>query len=270
MIITNRKTVVDLKEWKAYRYLFVMLAWRDFKVRYAQTAIGLLWSVLQPLGTISILYIVFARFVQVDMQGVPPLLFVTSGMLAWSYFSFVVQNSSSSIISAQAMVKKVYFPRLFLPISKALVGLIDLGVVLLILFVLFIIFGQPITFNIIFLPVFVLISMFTALGAGLWFSALSIRYRDIQYIVPFIIQLGLYITPVSYPASFALSKLPEWATIAYFLNPVAGIIDGIRWSLFDVEPSWSHVGLSLFVAMCILVSGLWFFSRVESEIADLV
>lgn len=269
--IRNRKfTKLNLAELREYRELFWALAFRDFRIRYAQTAIGLVWAVMQPMITLLILTLVFDKFAQVDTGSVPHILFASSGMACWTYFSYVMTNSGGSIIMAQQMVKKIYFPRLIIPVSKAIVGLIDFAIVLGIIAVLMFYYGYAPNGNLVWLPVFVLINVMSALGIGIWLSALSVRYRDFQYVTPFLVQLGLYISPVAFPAEFALKYLPEWAAAIYYLNPAAGVIDGFRWSLLGLDTLNTYSWMSLISAFVIFGSGLLFFQRIENKIADIV
>ncbi|MFN5878508.1 MAG: ABC transporter permease [Flavobacteriales bacterium] len=270
IIDANRKGLFpDFKELIAYKDLFLTLTWRDFKVRYAQTVIGILWAVLQPLVTLIILAMVFGRFIGVETP-VPYFLYATTGMALWTYFSFVMSNAGSSIIANQGMIKKIYFPRLIIPLSKAAVGLIDLGIALLLMIILMIYYQISITTTVFLSPFFILMAMIAALSVGIWLSALSIRYRDFQHIVPFAVQIGLYLTPVAYPAEFAMTHLPKWAATLYYLNPMAGIIQGFRWSLFGGETPENTMYLSFLMVFVLLITGLIYFRRIEDEMADLV
>lgn len=270
IIDANKKSIFpNIRELIRYKDLFWTLAWRDFKVRYAQTTIGLLWAILQPVVTIGILSLVFGRFVGVDTT-VPHLLFTVTGMSIWTYFSFVLSNSGSSIIAAQGMVKKIYFPRLIIPLSKALVGLIDLAIVLVILIFLMFYYQVSPSKNIWAAPFFIVLSMIASLGAGIWLSALTVRFRDFQHILPFIVQIGLYVTPIAYPASFAMDSLPAWAARLYYLNPMAGIIQGFRWSLFGGESPSGVFWLSVVMVFVLFISSLFYFRKVEDEMADYV
>lgn len=270
-IIDAEKTrvVPDFKELYRYRDLFITLSWRDFRVRYAQTAIGLLWALIQPLISLLILSLVFGRFVGVKTP-VPHLLFTIAGMSIWTYFSYVITNSGNSIIAGQEMVKKIYFPRLIIPLSKAVIGLIDFGITLLILTSLMIYYNVMPTSHIWWAPFFILAGMIAALGAGIWLSALTVRYRDFQYVVPFIVQIGLYITPIAYPAEFATRQLPKWAATLYYLNPMAGIVQGFRWSIFGGTPPGNLFLVSLVMVLFIFISGLFYFHKVEEDMADYV
>lgn len=270
IIDADKKSIVpNIKELVRYRDLFLTLSWRDFKVRYAQTTIGLLWALLQPIVTIAIMSIVFGRFVGVETP-VPHLLYTVSGMAIWTYFSYVLSNSGNSIISAQGMVKKIYFPRLIIPLSKAVVGLIDLAIVIFILVFLMIYYGVAPTVNVWLAPVFIFVAMLFSLGAGIWLSALTVRFRDFQHVLPFIVQIGMYVTPIAYPAEFAVQSLPDWAVTIYFLNPMAGIIQGFRWALFGGMAPDMYFWISIAMVLVLFVSSLFYFRKVEAEMADYV
>ncbi len=265
----KRKFLPDFKELFRYKDLFITLSWRDFRVRYAQTTIGLLWAILQPVVTLFILSLVFGKFVGVKTE-VPSLLFTAAGMSIWTYFSYVMTNSGNSIISSQEMVKKIYFPRLIVPLSKAVVGFIDFGISILILIALMIYYQVPPSVNIWFAPLFIFIGIIAALGVGIWLSALTVRYRDFQHIVPFMVQIGLYITPIAYPAEFATQQLPKWAANIYFLNPMAGVVQGFRWSMFGGEAPGQLMWVSVIMILLIFITGLLYFNKVEKNMADYV
>jgi len=253
-----------------YKDLFRTLAWRDFKVRYAQTMIGILWAVVQPVITISILFLVFGTFANVPTNGVPHLVFIVAGTSIWSYFSFLMTNSGNSIVQAQQMISKIYFPRLIIPLSKAFVGFIDFGVNILILIALMIYYQVIPSSNLIYAPIFVLFGILAALGVGIWLSALSIRFRDFQHIIPFMVQIGLYVTPVAYPAEFATQKLSSTLSFFYFLNPLAGVVQGFRWSVLGGEPPGQMAFISFGVVIILFISGLYYFRSMESKMADIV
>jgi len=270
IIDANTKRILpDFKELFRYKDLFLTLTWRDFKVRYAQTTIGILWAFLQPLVTLAILALVFGKFVGVKTE-VPYLLFAMSGMVLWTYFAFVMANAGSSIIANQNMVKKIYFPRLIIPLSKAAVGLIDLAISLLLLVSLMVYFGVSPSKNVWLSPLFIGMGMVAALSVGIWLSALTVRFRDFQHIVPFMVQIGLYITPIAYPSEFAIQHLPKWAATLYYLNPMAGVIQGFRWAVFGGVPPDNMLFVSLAMILFLLITGILYFQRVEDEMADYV
>jgi lipopolysaccharide transport system permease protein len=260
---------INLKELYQYRDLFLSLSWRDFRVRYAQTSVGFLWAVLQPITTIFILNIVFGNFVEVKTP-VPHLLYTVSGMSIWTYYSYVMTNSGNSIITSQNMIKKIYFPRLVIPLSKAVVGLIDLLITLLIFFVLMIYYHITPSSNVWFGLFFILIGMISALSVGIWLSALTVRYRDFQHVIPFLVQIGMYITPIAYPMEFVTKKLPQWAQTIYFLNPMIGVLQGFRWSVFGGEAPGNMFWISIFVVFFMFISGIYYFRKIEGQMADFV
>lgn len=267
---SNQSIIPDFKELYRYKDLFWTLSWRDFKVRYAQTTIGLLWAILQPVVTLLILNLVFGRFIDVKTGNIPHIVFTMAGMSVWTYFSFVMSNAGNSIISNQGMIQKIYFPRLIIPLSKAVLGLIDLGISLIILCVLMIYYGITPSPNIWFAPFYLLVGILAALGVGIWLSALTIRFRDFQFIVPFMVQIGMYLTPIAYPADFATQQLPSWAAKIYFLNPMAGVVQGFRWSLFGGTPPGDLFWVSFAVVIVIFSSSLMYFRKLEEEMADFV
>jgi lipopolysaccharide transport system permease protein len=257
---------LNLKELFHYKDLLYTLAYRDFKVRYAQTFLGFLWAFLQPAATLIIFSLVFGRAVKVDTGNVPYPLFALTGMVVWTYFSYVLSQGGNSIVGAQNMVKKIYFPRLIIPLSKAIVGLIDLAIILLFLGGMLIYFQYPLLLNIIFLPLFLLLTIMAGLGVGIWLSSLTIRYRDFQHIIPFIVQLGLYASPIAYPSSL----IPENYQLIYHLNPVAGVVEGFRWSILGVGEVNLYSYLSFLVILILLITSLYYFKSVEKVMADIV
>lgn len=265
----NNRFFPNWKELYQYRDLFWTLSWRDFRVRYAQTSIGFLWAIIQPILTIAILTIVFGRFVGVKTE-VPHLVYTVAGMSLWTYFSYVMTNSGNSIIASQQMVKKIYFPRLIIPLSKAVVGLIDLFITLILLVILLIYYKVTITWNILYAPLFIAMAMLAALSIGIWLSALTVRFRDFQHVVPFMVQIGLYITPIAYPIEMVSKNAPEWLQTIYFLNPMAGIIEGFRWSIFGGTLNTNILFLAGSVVTILFISSLWYFRKVEDEMADFV
>lgn len=257
---------IDFKELKNYRDLFYILAYRDLRVRYAQTFLGFVWALLQPLATLLIFILVFGVVVKVDTGGIPYPLFAISGISMWAYFGFVLNQSGSSIIGAQEMIKKIYFPRLVIPLSKAVVGFVDFGVALLMLVILMIVYEYSPSINIIFAPLFILLNIIAALSVGIWLSALTIRYRDFQHVIPFLVQFGMYATPVAYPARL----VPEKYQLLYNLNPMAGVIQGFRWSVFGGNPPDVYFYISMAVILVLFISSLFYFRRVEDVMADIV
>jgi len=265
----NKSFLPNLRELIRYKDLFLTLSWRDFKVRYAQTTIGILWAVIQPVIFLLILTFVFNKVAGVETE-IPHAVFTSGGLSIWTYFSYVMTNSGNSIIANSEMVKKIYFPRLIIPLSKAVVGFIDFGITILILIFLMIWYGVGPSANIWAAPLFMIVGVLAALGAGIWLSALSVRFRDFQHIVPFIVQIGFYISPIGYKASLITDVAPNWAANLYYVNPVAGIIQGFRWSLFGGEALDSAIWISVGMAFLLFITGIIYFKKVEKEMADFV
>jgi lipopolysaccharide transport system permease protein len=265
VIRADKKFSLNFRELLEYRELLLMLSYRDIKVRYAQTALGVLWALIQPLTTLLIFTLVFGRVVKVDTGGVPYPLFALSGMALWGYFSSLMSQAGGSIIGAQGIITKIYFPRLIIPISKSLAAFVDFGITLLFLFGMMIYNQFPPSLNAVWFPLFLLATVLAGLGVGIWLSALTIRFRDLSYVIPFAVQLGMYATPVAYPSSL----VPEQYLGAYFINPMAGIIEAFRWSLFG-STLHPNTWISFLVTAIIFISGLYYFRKVEGEIADIV
>lgn len=261
---------LNLKELVKYKDLFFTLAYRDIRVRYAQTFLGLFWAFIQPATTLIIFSIVFGKFVNIDTGNIPYPVFAIIGISLWTYFSFVLSQAGNSIIGAQEMVKKIYFPKLVIPLSKAIVGLIDFAVALVILILMFAYYRIVPSTNIVFIPFFILITILCSLSIGIWLSALTIRYRDFQYVVPFLVQFGLYVTPIAYPTEIVINNLPGWATILYHLNPMAGIIDGFRWSLIGGNSPSFYFWVSVVATIILFFSGIFYFKKIEQKMADII
>lgn len=246
-----------------YRELFWVFAYRDFKVRYAQTMIGLLWGIIQPIITLSIFIVIFQFAVKIESGSIPYPLMSLIGLGAWSYFAFVLRESGSALINASHIVKKIYFPRLILPISKILIGLVEWSIVwvFIVLMLMYYRIFPPI--QAIMFPLIVILTTIFALGAGLWLSALTIKFRDFQHLIPFLTQIGVYLSPVAYPANL----IPINYQPLYYLNPVAGLIDLLRWCITDstLNPMF---GLSLVTGSLLFLSGFYYFCAVERKMAD--
>jgi len=267
IIDANKKSLnLNLKELISYKDLFLILAWKDLRVRYAQTFLGLLWALIQPMTTLLIFTLIFGRAIKVDTGDIPYPVFALSGMLAWSYFAFVLGQSGQSIIGAQEMVKKVYFPRLIIPLSKAITGFVDFLITLLFLIVLMIFYNVSLSVSLVQLPFYFILNVLAALGVGIWVSSLTIRYRDFQHVVPFLVQVGLYATPIAYPASM----IPEKYQLIYHLNPMAGVVEGFRWSILGNEQISQYAWISFAVIIVLFISSLYYFKRVERVMADIV
>jgi len=259
---------LDLREVWAFRELLALLVWRDISVRYKQSVAGIGWAVIQPLLTMLIFSVIFGRLAKLPSDGLPYPVFAYCGLLPWNYFAKSLGGSSDSLVASSYLVKKVYFPRLILPISKVASGLIDFAIAFVLLFVMMAWYGiAPSAVGILFLPVFILIAMMTALGMGLWFTALNVRYRDVGFLVPFLSQSLMYASPVLYSTSLIPAK---WRWL-YGLNPMVGVIEGFRWALLGKSaPDVQMMLISLGVVGIVLVTGLFFFRKMEKTFADVV
>lgn len=270
-----RKTIIDSRnnnyfsynEILQYKDLFYTLAWREFRVRYAQTFLGFTWALLQPIVTLIIFFFVFGKAIKVDTGNIPYSVFALSGLVAWTYFSFVISTAGRSIINDSAMIKKIYFPRLIIPLSKALVGLVDFVISFILLIICMFYFKVPVTINILWFPLILLLIIFFSIGVGIWISALSIRFRDVQHIIPFIIQIGLYATPVAYSSSSIPCK---YQLLYHLINPMAGMIDSFRWCLFGGIFNGYYLIYSFLFAAVIFISSFFYFRKVEKLMADIL
>ncbi len=257
---------VDLGELWNYRELLYSFTWRDIKIRYKQTALGFLWAIIQPLFMMLIFTVFFGRLAKIPSDGIPYPLFVLAALLPWTLFAEGITRSTSSMITNAHIMTKVYFPRLIMPFSGILSPLVDFIFSFLILIIMMAWFGFMPTLNVIFLPLFILLALATSLGIGLWLSALNVKYRDFQYTIPFMIQLGLFASPVVYPASL----VPESVRFLYGLNPMAGVIEGFRWALLGTQMPGAMILVSVGVVVFLLVSGAFYFRRMEQYYADVV
>jgi lipopolysaccharide transport system permease protein len=250
-----------------HRELLYFLVWRDVKVRYKQTAIGVVWVILQPLLTMLIFTVVFGRFARIPSEGVPYPLFAIVGLLPWLYFSSAVMRSAISVVAEADVIRKVYFPRLIIPASALLAALVDLAIGLLIVFVMLSTFGFRPTWSVLTLPVFTLLAVANALGIGLWLSALNVRYRDVGHTIPFLMQCWMYASPVVYPVSIVPVK---WRYL-YDLNPMVGVLAGFRWALLATDQLEIRAILTSTAIMCtLLVSGLVVFKYMERTFVDVI
>jgi lipopolysaccharide transport system permease protein len=252
-----------------YRELFAILAWRDIAVRYKQTVIGVAWAILRPLLTLVIMTIVFSRLAGLPSDGVAPYpVLVFAGMLPWFLFSGILLETSSSVVGSSNLISKVYFPRIIIPTASAVVTLIDFGINLALLFGLMIWYKFVPDWHLLFLPAFVLLAIAASLGPGLLITALNVKYRDFRFIIPFILQFGLYVSPVGFSSAVVPNTLRFW----YSLNPVVGVIDGFRWSLLGGESQLYMPGflVSLGVTAFFLWFGIVYFRRTERSFADLL
>ena len=257
---------VDLHELWAYRELVTSFTLRDIKLRYKQTGLGIAWAVLQPLLTMLIFTIFFGGLAKIPSDGVPYPLFVLAALLPWTLFAEGLTRSTTSMVLNANIMTKVYFPRMVMPLSSIISPLVDFAVSFIILIIMMIYYGFTPTLNIVFLPLFLLLALATSLGVGLWLSALNVKYRDFQYTVPFLIQIWMFASPVVYASSLVPASLRVW----YGLNPMAGVIEGFRWALLGSGAPSAMILVSVGMVIVLLVSGMFYFRRMEQFYADIV
>ena len=259
---------IDLQELWHYRELIYFLTWRDIKVRYKQAALGIAWAILQPVLTTLITSIVFGYLLKVDTGSeLPYPVFTLAALLPWHLFQLSLQKSSISLVGNSNLITKIYFPRVIIPLSSVLAVLVDFAISVVILFVAMAIYKTPLTWNALWLVPLTLLTVLAALAVGLWLSAMNVQYRDIQQMVPFLLQIWMYATPIVYP----ITIIPE-GTIRYIysLNPMVGVVQGFRWALFGGSPPDMTLLFSSIAVVVLLISGLFFFRRMEKTFADVV
>lgn len=269
LIIEPKKNIS--KYWSElwhYRELFYFFAWRDLVVRYKQTVIGIAWSVIRPLLTMIIFTIVFGKIANLESKDIPYPIVIFSALLPWQLFSTSITESSNSIINNAGMISKIYFPRIIIPTSTLIVNIVDFLISLVILILIMVFYSFYPSWQIIFLPFFLVLALFTSLGAGLFLSALTVKYRDFRYIVPFITQLGLYISPIG----FSSNLIPDKWKLLYSINPMVGVIDGFRWCIYGSKINLYIPGfiLSIVFSIIMFIIGLWYFRRTEKTFADII
>lgn len=258
---------IDFKELWHYRELLYFLTWRDVKVRYKQTVLGAAWAILQPLSLMLVFSLFFGKLAKMPSDGIPYPLFTFCALLPWQLFANSLTESSNSLVGNQHLITKIYFPRLVIPISAVLAGLVDFAIAFMILLGLMVYYGVTPGWPVIMLPGFVLLTIATALGVGLWLSALNVKYRDVRYTIGFMVQFWLFATPVAYPSNL----IPEKWRILYGINPMAGVVEGFRWALLgNARPLGQMLWVSVAVVVIVLVGGLYYFRRMEQEFADIV
>jgi len=268
LIEPNRPALYYWRDVWRYRELFWFLVWRDILVRYKQTVIGVAWSIIRPLATMVAFTVVFGLLAKLPSEGVQYPLLVFAAMLPWNFCANALSESSGSLIGNANLLTKVYFPRIIIPVSSIIVSLIDFAISLVIMACIMIWYGYLPDWRIVTLPLFLLLAFLPVAGAGLWFAALNVKYRDFRYVVPFMLQFGLYVSPVG----FASSIVPEKWRLLYALNPMVGVIDGFRWALLNgsVVLYWPGIVLSTALSLVLLVTGLWFFRKTERILADVI
>lgn len=259
---------IDWREIWRYRELLGFLTWRDIKIRYKQTALGAAWAILQPFLTMVVFSIFFGRLGGLGEKtgGVPYPIYVYAGLLPWTFFANAIGTSGNSLVGSSNLITKVYFPRLIIPLGAVGAGLVDLGVSFVILFAMMLYYGTALTWQVLLLPLFLAGTILAATGTGALLAALTVAYRDFRYVVPFLTQLWMFVTPVIYPASI----VPERWRWLFSLNPMAGLIDGFRAALLGRRLDWPHIGISIGAACLLFVVGALYFQRVERRFADII
>ena len=269
IVIKPSKGLVSLKlkEFWDYHELLFFLTWRDIKIRYKQTALGAAWAILQPFLTMVVFSIFFGRLAKVPSDGLPYPIFSFCGLLPWQLFANALTQSSNSLVASQGLITKVYFPRLIIPISAILPGLVDFAIAFVVFLGMMAYYGIAPTWAALTLPLFLLLALATALAAGLWLSALNVQYRDVRYTITFLVQFWLFVTPIAYPSSL----VPEKWRLLYGLNPMAGVVEGFRWALLGKAGGLGPMVIVSAVVVCLfLVGGLVYFRHMEKTFADVV
>lgn len=263
---SKKWNLLSLKDIWAYRELLFFLTWRDVKVRYKQTALGAAWAILQPLFMMLIFTIFFGRLAGVGSSGIPYPLFALAGLVPWTFFANAITASGNSLVGSAHLITKVYFPRLIVPAAAMLAGLVDFVLAFLLLCLLMIYYRVGLTVQILFLPVLILLTALFSLGVGTWMSALNVKYRDVRFALPFLIQLWLFVSSVIVPSS---SVPPKWRWLL-MLNPMSGIIEGYRSALFGLPFDWPALSVATVLTLLVLLYAIYAFSRVERSFADII
>lgn len=259
---------LKLNELCEYRELLYFLTWRDIKVRYKQTALGAAWAIIQPFFTMVVFSLFFGNLAQVPSDGIPYPIFSYAALVPWTFFANGLSASANSLVGSQNLLKKVYFPRLVIPISSVGSGVVDFVLAFIVLLGMMLFYGIVPTANILWLPLLLLLACVTALGVGLWLSALNVQFRDIKYIVPFLVQFWMFATPIAYPSSLIEN---ETLRAIYGINPMVGVVEGFRWALLNTDTAPGPILIvSTVAALLLLVSGLYYFRRMEKTFADVV
>jgi lipopolysaccharide transport system permease protein len=263
---SGRWGVSNLRDVWNYRELLYFLIWRDVKVRYKQTALGVAWAIIQPLFTMLVFSLFFGRLAGVPSDNVPYPVFAYAGLLPWTFFANAIGNSGNSLVGSANLITKVYFPRVIIPAAAVGAGLVDLAISFVVLIPLMIYYGITISWNVLLFPILVLLTALLALGVGMWLSALNVKYRDVRFALPFLIQLWMFVSPVIYPTSF----LPQKWRLLFALNPMTGIIEGYRSALFGHSFNWKALTFATVITVAVLVYSSFSFRRMEKSFADIV
>jgi len=267
-LIESKKSwqFINFKELKEYRDLIYFLVWRDIKILYAQTVLGFLWAVLQPLLQIVIFTIVFGKVAKVSTEGIPYVLFSTVAIIPWTYMSQAMSQSSQSLVTGQSMLGKIYFPRVAFPITPVFARLVDFGISILIILCVMLYYRVMPTWNLLLFPLFLVMMISVPLGVGMWLSALAIRFRDVKHAMPFIVRMLIYTAPIVYSAS----SIPETYRLIYSLNPIVGVIEGFRSCLLGTLVPWPYIWPGIITSVLLLLSGGFYFKRMERVFVDVI
>ncbi len=258
---------LNLKELWDYRELLYFLCWRDIKVRYKQTVLGVGWAIIQPFLTMLVFTLFFGRLAQMPSDGIPYAIFCYCALVPWTFFANGLSQASTGLVNDANLLKKVYFPRLIMPIAGVMAGIVDFLVAFVVLLGMMVYYGLAPTIHILWLPAFLLLALVTALGVATWLSAMNVQFRDVRYVIPFLIQIWLFATPIAYPSSL-LSE--PWRTL-YAINPMVGVVEGLRWALLGTATAPGLMSMvSALAALAVLVTGVFYFRRMEKTFADVV
>jgi lipopolysaccharide transport system permease protein len=259
-------SALNLRELWTYRELLYFLIWRDVKIRYKQTALGAAWAVIQPLFTMLIFTLIFSRVAGIRSDGIPYPIFAFAALLPWTFFANAITSSGNSLVSSAHLITKVYFPRLLIPAAAVGAGLVDFAVAFVTLIPLMFYYHVQLSLNILLLPIPIVLILLLALGMGMWLSALNVRYRDVRFAVPFMIQIWMFLSPIAYPASV----VPEKWQLLYSLNPVTGIVEGFRSTLLGQPFKWATLGISAVITLVVLIYSSLQFRKMEKSFADII
>ena len=259
-------SALDLKSVWEYRELAYNMVWRDIKVRYKQTVLGVSWALIQPLASMVVFTVIFGRLAQLPSEGVPYPVFTLAALLPWQLFTSGFTGAANSVAGNASVISKVYFPRLIIPIAAVAATIVDFTISLILLAALMLWYGVSVSGNVIFFPVFVVMALLSAFAAGLWTAALNVKYRDVRYVLPYLQQLWLFASPVVY----SITLVPERYQSIYALNPMVSVIQGFRWALFGGQSPWGLMGGSLVITLVLLIGGLFYFRRAEEEFSDFI
>jgi len=262
---TSSRRKLNLKKLWQFRALIIAFAARDLRAQYAQTKLGIVWSFIQAITAALIINLFFGILIKMQIPGIPYLIYAFPGMMAWYYFSFIVNSAGTSLVQSQHIIKKVYFPKLILPIYKTIVGLAEFIIWFVLLLMLHVYYSHPVSINIVFLPLCILLNIITGLSLAIWLSALTVRYRDVFHIIPYIVAFGIFVTPVFYESAM----IPQQYHYLIYFNPMAGVIAFYRWCILDMGISINYL-LGIIPVIILFISGLYYFRRVEGIMTDVI